>query len=424
MKTAAMNDALVPCLVCGSPLRGDASFCGNCGTPRPIGQALPPEVPATCATCGCPLRPGISFCGNCGTPRAATPPNAPVELPQTPPTSCGNCGLPLGIGALFCGNCGTPTAAERPAPDAHALPPGAPPLPPGGHGLLQDAPGSIASAPMPPPAPMAAWPPPPSGPLPAAAPRRHTGAWISGTLAFLLAAGATGWWVWSVKQRSGPTLAKSVPAAPAVVQSQPAKVQQPTPETPPPPQAEPALRAIATPTDQPTHPVTSAPREKPSAFHQPPVVPARSSEPPPEVPRSEPAGPVVTQPPVETKTARQQEAPSPMPQPTSAPPVTAPPRSMPAAVPPPTSNAHRESPTPPEYNGPLSGSLLYSGPPVVQNGEIVFEDLPPVPLRLSYDTRAWDGRLVPGDRGTQRLILRSKKPGTQKKCAVRWDVAR
>jgi hypothetical protein len=66
--------------------------------------------------------------------------------------------------------------------------------------------------------------------------------------------------------------------------------------------------------------------------------------------------------------------------------------------------------------------LTYSGPAVVQNGEVVFRNLPPVRLTLTYDQDVWDVRLSPGEGNTQRLILRNRTPGTQKKCIVNWRV--
>jgi hypothetical protein len=79
-------------------------------------------------------------------------------------------------------------------------------------------------------------------------------------------------------------------------------------------------------------------------------------------------------------------------------------------------------PTPAPYQGPMAGTLTYSGPRVVQNGEIVFRNLPPFPLRLTYDEETWEARLTPGEGNTQRLILRNKKPGTQNRCVVTWRV--
>ena len=79
-------------------------------------------------------------------------------------------------------------------------------------------------------------------------------------------------------------------------------------------------------------------------------------------------------------------------------------------------------PAPPPYNGPLSGTVTYSGPPVVQHGEIVFRGLPPTKLRLIYDRTIWEGELSPDEQNTQRLVLRNLKPGTQRNCVVGWTV--
>ncbi len=80
------------------------------------------------------------------------------------------------------------------------------------------------------------------------------------------------------------------------------------------------------------------------------------------------------------------------------------------------------TPEPAAYQGPLAGTLTYSGPPIVQNGEIVFRNLPPVRLALTYDQNVWEARLSPGEGNTQRLIMRNKRPGTQKQCVVTWRV--
>jgi hypothetical protein len=74
------------------------------------------------------------------------------------------------------------------------------------------------------------------------------------------------------------------------------------------------------------------------------------------------------------------------------------------------------------YSGPMSGTLECDGHPMPQNAEQVFLNLPPVKLQLTYDASGWDASLVPNGQ-TQKLILRNKKPGTQKKCAVHWNVA-
>jgi hypothetical protein len=73
-------------------------------------------------------------------------------------------------------------------------------------------------------------------------------------------------------------------------------------------------------------------------------------------------------------------------------------------------------------SGPKSGTLSYDGPPVAQNAEIEFNNLPAGTLKLDYDTNSWSHRLVSNADGTQRLILKSRKPGTQKKADVKWSV--
>jgi hypothetical protein len=73
-------------------------------------------------------------------------------------------------------------------------------------------------------------------------------------------------------------------------------------------------------------------------------------------------------------------------------------------------------------NGARSGTLTCGGV-IPQNAEFVFRGLPPMQLKLDYDTRLWDARLVPGEGGTQRLILRNISSGPQKKCVVRWSAA-
>jgi hypothetical protein len=72
----------------------------------------------------------------------------------------------------------------------------------------------------------------------------------------------------------------------------------------------------------------------------------------------------------------------------------------------------------------MSGRFEYTGAPVPQHGEIVVRNLPPYTLTLSYDTNTWEGELQPAQGNTQRLVLRNRKPGTQKTCVVRWTATR
>lgn len=74
------------------------------------------------------------------------------------------------------------------------------------------------------------------------------------------------------------------------------------------------------------------------------------------------------------------------------------------------------------YSGPKSGTLESNGGPIPQNAEYVFRNVPPVKMQLDYDTKIWDARLAPGDGVTQRLIVKNKSSGPQKRCVVRWSV--
>jgi hypothetical protein len=76
----------------------------------------------------------------------------------------------------------------------------------------------------------------------------------------------------------------------------------------------------------------------------------------------------------------------------------------------------------PPYNGARSGTLECGFNPIPQNAEYVFRNLPPVNLRLDYDTKIWDARLEPGQGRTQRVILKNKSSGPQKRCVVHWSV--
>jgi hypothetical protein len=76
----------------------------------------------------------------------------------------------------------------------------------------------------------------------------------------------------------------------------------------------------------------------------------------------------------------------------------------------------------PPYNGARSGTLECGGNPIPQNAEYIFRYLPPVNMRLDYDTKIWDARLAPGQGQTQRVILKNKSSGPQKRCVVHWSV--
>ena len=105
------------------------------------------------------------------------------------------------------------------------------------------------------------------------------------------------------------------------------------------------------------------------------------------------------------------------------PPTPAATNSAPALPPlPPTPVPLAPRSPPPPYSGAMSGTLESSGGAIPQNAEYVFRDLPLAKMRLDYDTKTWDARLVPGEGQTQRLILRNKSSGPQKRCVVHWSV--
>jgi len=75
-----------------------------------------------------------------------------------------------------------------------------------------------------------------------------------------------------------------------------------------------------------------------------------------------------------------------------------------------------------QYAGPRSGTLESMGGPIPQNAEYVFRNLPAVRIQLDYDTKIWDARLAAGEGQTQRLIVKNKSSGPQKRCVVHWSV--
>ena len=95
----------------------------------------------------------------------------------------------------------------------------------------------------------------------------------------------------------------------------------------------------------------------------------------------------------------------------------------PAAPPAPPSPPHGPPPHPESYSGPRSGTLECAGTAIPQNAEYVFRNLPAAKLQLEYDTKIWDGRLVLVDGQTQKLVLRNKAAGAQKRCTVHWTVS-
>lgn len=95
-----------------------------------------------------------------------------------------------------------------------------------------------------------------------------------------------------------------------------------------------------------------------------------------------------------------------------------------ASNPPPDEPAHAAPvPAAPQlYKGATSGTLECSGGPVPQNAEFVFRNLPALKIELDYDKKIWEARLAPGENQTQKLILKNKSSGPQKRCVVHWSV--
>ena len=74
------------------------------------------------------------------------------------------------------------------------------------------------------------------------------------------------------------------------------------------------------------------------------------------------------------------------------------------------------------YDGPKSGIYQSTGSPIPQSAEFVFRNVPLAAMRLDYDSKIWEARLVPGDGKTQRLIVKNKSTSPQKHCVVRWSI--
>ena len=128
-----------------------------------------------------------------------------------------------------------------------------------------------------------------------------------------------------------------------------------------------------------------------------------------------PAGPIDAGPPAITSSAPPIALPEP--------PASAVASSKQPAPAQPAPSTAREVPPPQSYHGPMSGTLECSGGPVAQNAEYVFRDLPALKMQLDYDSKVWDARFAPGPGDTQRLILKNKSSGPQKRCVVHWVAA-
>jgi hypothetical protein len=69
-----------------------------------------------------------------------------------------------------------------------------------------------------------------------------------------------------------------------------------------------------------------------------------------------------------------------------------------------------------------SGTLECSGDPIAPNAEFVFRNVTTENRRFDFDRKIWDIRFVPGQAGTQNMILTNKSSRAQKRCTVRWSM--
>lgn len=395
----------------------------------------------TCSSCGAAIQRKMTFCLECGAPQnfdalpdEATQPvveaprvEAPNLIPQVEPS-------PLLTASVIVEETSTvvdipPLPVESPdlaAPLAVAEPPADP------WGQF-DAPTAVPTEPR------DSLPPPPAVPPTPAVPSSNLAASrkkSSGQPLLILAAavaviviGAGSWFFFQWTRGGAPT----VPVAPSASEpAPPAAGLQPVSGTP----IHPSVTPTATPS--PSAPVTSE-RQAPAGARVQlngaessmskgnAGIPSNHQPPPPQPPHvaSAPIAPAAVLPSVSAPTPVVPVLTAKTPDPVVAAPPPSPaaePPRPPADVAPPVASNKVVEPEP--YAGPLSGSLTYSGPPVVQNGEVVFRNLPPasVQLELQYDKDVWEGRLSAGEGNTRRLILRNTKPGTQKKCVVTWRV--
>ena len=143
----------------------------------------------------------------------------------------------------------------------------------------------------------------------------------------------------------------------------------------------------------------------PDAANQPPPRPRRRAV-SPDYPVTD--RPVPRNPTASAAAPRAEPEPAPVPAQTNTVPAVAPLPPVPA-------------PSAPLYAGAKSGTLESTGGPIPQNAEYVFRNLPGVKLQLDYDTKTWDARLLPCEGQTQRLILKNKSSGPQKRCVVHWS---
>ena len=68
------------------------------------------------------------------------------------------------------------------------------------------------------------------------------------------------------------------------------------------------------------------------------------------------------------------------------------------------------------------GILHYQGPPVPYGGTVVFDNLPKLRLKFSFDGTAWRMVIRINPDGTKKVILSSLKQGYQSICDLGWEI--
>lgn len=449
------------CPACGAEHSSGKKFCQACGTaltaaPTPPAATVPAPNTVSCPACGQPAALGIKFCRSCGkalsavsqaaatsapAPRSPEPPQkpSPVASPQVvAPQALPDVARPTTVERLVsdAAQFETPPAIRKPTFDKTPIERQrkSEPAVPSNERQVEPGVARLESIPL-------------HRPVSTAKPEKdlqQTDGESSSSTRFVIGSVAValiiGVGVFFLVRHRQPAVAAAVVVIPPATPTAAEPAQTQPASSPVEPAQTPAVQGV------PTQPV---PAPSPAAAESLPVTPAAvpALAAPPQVrtapPSTRPASServresqptrLATAPPPTASVPSQPAPADPVPAP-QAPIQTAAPQPPPATVAtpaPPASTTPRTEPPPqnsqvtPEpspYRGPLNGTLTYSGPPVVENGEVVFRNLPPGRLALTYDQDVWDGRLSPGEANTQRLILRNKKPGTQKKCAVTWRV--
>ncbi|MGA2742662.1 MAG: hypothetical protein ABSG65_35140 [Bryobacteraceae bacterium] len=99
------------------------------------------------------------------------------------------------------------------------------------------------------------------------------------------------------------------------------------------------------------------------------------------------------------------------------------PADIPQSIASPSSSTATNPAPPVEIGKPTSGVLCNGTIAVPQNGELTFKNLPGDRLKFTFDHDAWQPRIRRQPDGTQTLVMRSLKPGTQTKCDMQWEIA-